>query len=194
MIAIRTRTLRIELTIEGFAERVTEWDKKLKKFIKNIDSVLLKADFQKIVKKAVAEQQDLDIIQYLQDQEKELPKKFKPENPPELFPKWKDLVNLLLRNNVRMEEISKKSEELIALYSGKGAKYPFFEFMKKVAFNDEGIVDSIQNQLIESRKELLEIQQQFSIFSDHLVKLINLDYERALLIQEMEDNGEEIVY
>lgn len=188
------QSLRIELTIEGFADRVAEWDKKLKKFIKNIDSALLKADFQKLVKKAVGEEQNCDIIQFIQDQEKELPKKFKPEDPPELFPKWKELVNLLLRSNIRVEEIRFRSEDLIGLYSGKNAKHPFFEFMKMVAFNEESIVDSIQDQLIAARKELLGIQQQFGKYTDRLVKLINLDYERALLIQEMETNDEEIEY
>jgi len=188
------QALRIELTIEGFGERVEDWDKKLKKFIRNMDPILLKADFQKLVNKAAEEQQDSDIIQYILDKDKELPKKFKPEDPPELFPKWKDLVNLLLRSNIQVEIISKKSEELIALYSGKNQKHPYFEFMKLVAFNEDGIVDAIQEQLISARKDLLEIQQQFGKYTDHLVKLVNLDYERALLIQEMEENGEEIEY
>jgi hypothetical protein len=66
--------------------------------------------------------------------------------------------------------------------------------MKRVAFNEEGIVDSIQEQLIAARKELMDIQQQFGKFTDRLVKLINLDYERALLIQEMEADEEETEY
>ena len=188
------QSLRIELTIEGFAERVSEWDKKLKKFVKEADAFLLKTDYQNLVKEAIKEKQDGDFIKFFLDKEKELPKKFKPDNPPELFQKWKNLVNLLLRSNISIEDISEKVEKLIELYSGKTLGHSYFEFMKITTFNEGGVVDDIQKQLVDARKSLLEIQQQFGKYSERLMKLINLDYERALLLQEMEENGEDVTY
>ncbi len=188
------QSLRIELTIEGFTERVSEWEKKLKRFIKETDAILLKTEYQNLVKEAIKEKQDADFIKFFLDKEKELPKKFKPDNPPELFNKWKNLVNLLLRNNIAVEEISKNVENLVVLYSGKKPGYSYFDFTKATTFNEGGIVDTIQTQLVDARKRLLEIQQQFGKYTERLMKLINLDYERALLLQEMEENNEEVTY
>ena len=187
-------TLRIELTIEKFAEKVNEWNKKVKTFLKEIDPLLLKVEYQKLVREAIKNKQDNDLIKYLLDKEKELPKKFKPDNPPDLYIKWKNLVNLLLSNNILIEDISKNVENLIALYSGTPPGYSYFDFMKLTTFNEGGIVDNIQKQLVEARKNLLGIQDQLGKYSERLMRLINLDYERALLLQEMEENGEDVIY
>lgn len=188
------QTLRIELTIDGFAERVNEWDKKLKKFLKETDPIILKIEYQNLTKEAIKKNQDSDFIKFFLDKEKELPKKFKPDNPPALFLKWKNLVNLLLRNNILIEDISKSVDNLVGLFAGKSSGHSYFEFLKATTFNEAGIVDNVQKQLVEARKSLLEIQQQFGKYTERLMKLINLDYERALLLQEMEENGEDVTY
>jgi hypothetical protein len=188
------QSLRIELTIDGFAERVSDWDKKLKKFLKETDPLLLKNEYQNLAKDAIKEKQDADFIKFFLDKEKELPKKFKPDNPPELFLKWKNLVNLLLRSNILIEDISKNVDNLVALFSGKISGHSYFDFMKATTFNEAGIVDNIQKQLVDARKSLLDIQQQFGKYTERLMRLINLDYERALLLQEMEENDEEVTY
>ena len=55
------------------------------------------------------------------------------------------------------------------------------KFIENVSFNENNIVDEIQEELIALRKEIIEINNQFSNFTKKDIKLLNLDYERFII-------------
>ena len=67
-------------------------------------------------------------------------------------------------------------------YSGKNRRFSYLEFIEKISYNEEGIVDNIQNSLIELRKELVRINEKITKLTEKEIKLLNLDYERIILM------------
>ena len=57
----------------------------------------------------------------------------------------------------KLKNIDKKLSEIKNYYSGKNKKYSYLEFIEKVSFNEDNIVDEIQNSLLDLRKELINI-------------------------------------
>ncbi len=71
--------------------------------------------------------------------------------------------------------------ELIELkrnYSGKNKKLKYLEFIERVTYNEEDLLDNIQKSLIEHRKDLVQINEVISKLTKKEIKLLNLDYER----------------
>jgi hypothetical protein len=50
-----------------------------------------------------------------------------------------------------------------------------------VSFNEDNIVNNIQNALIDLREDLLKINSKIARFTKKELKLLNLDYERYIL-------------
>lgn len=55
------------------------------------------------------------------------------------------------------------------------------EFIEKISFNEDNIIDKIQDQLISLRNEIIEIDKEISKMSKKDIKLLNLDYEKFIL-------------
>jgi len=80
-----------------------------------------------------------------------------------------------------MKQIESKLLEIKRYYSGKGKRYNYLEFIEKVSFNEENIVNNIQNALIDLREELVKINSKITSFTKKELKLLNLDYERYII-------------
>ncbi|MFX0143243.1 MAG: hypothetical protein ACFE9C_04130 [Candidatus Hodarchaeota archaeon] len=177
------QTIKIELTIEGFFQRFKEIQETIDRFIKIFDPILNAKLVIKKINKAIAE--DKDIIQFLKDEKVELSNKFNFEKIDiniEIFKKWNSLLLLLLKCRNQLEEIDKQLMDLKKYYSGKEKKYSYLGFIEKVSFNEDKIVDNIQNSLIELRKELVKNNEQIAKITEKELKLLNLDYEKLIIM------------
>ncbi len=177
------QTIKIEVTIEGFYQRFKEIQAKINNFIKILDPALNTKLLIKKINKAIEENKD--IIQYLKDEKVELSDKFnfdKINENDDIFKKWKSQLLSFLKNRNYLEEIDSKLKDLKNNYSGKEKKYSYLDFIEKISYNEGGIVNNIQNSLIELRKELVKVNEQISEISEKELKLLNLDYERLILM------------
>ncbi|MFX1504473.1 MAG: hypothetical protein ACFFDH_26180 [Promethearchaeota archaeon] len=177
------QTIKIEVTIEGFYQRFNEIQEKINKFIKIFDPILNTKPLIKKITKAIEESKG--IIQYLKDEKVELPEKFnfeKLDKNNKIFQKWNSQLISLLTIRNKLEQLEKKIIELKNIYSGKSKKYRYLDFIEKVSFNEDEIVDNIQNSLIEYRKEIVPINEEITKITEKELKLLNLDYERLLVM------------
>ncbi len=95
------------------------------------------------------------------------------------------MLSLLTCRN-QLEDIDTKLIDLKKIYSGKEKKYSYLEFIEMISFNEEGIVDNIQKTLIELRKQLIMINENIDSFTEKELKLLNLDYERLIIMSSDE--------
>ncbi len=181
------QSIKIEVTIEGFYQRFKDIKEKIIEYIKILEPALnTKPVFNKI-KNAMEENKD--IIQYLKDEKVELSDKFyfnKINKDDEIFKQWNLQLLTLLKLRFQIEQIDKKLIELKKYYSGKDKKLDYLEFIEKVSFNDDEIVDNIQSSLIGLRKDLVKINVVVSKLTSKELKLLNLDYERLIIISSDE--------
>lgn len=178
------QAIKIEITIEGFYQRFKEIQEKYNNFINTFDPALNTKLIIKKIDKAIEENKD--IVQYLRDEKVELSDKFKfdkIERSDDIFKRWNTHLLLLLENRNQLEKINTKLRDLKMYYSGKEKKNSYLEFIEKISFNEEGIVDKIQKSLIELRKELVKINEQIIKLTEKELKLLNLDYERLILMR-----------
>ena len=71
--------------------------------------------------------------------------------------------------------------EIKNYYTGKNKKYGYLEFIEKVSFNEDNIIDEIQNSLVALRKKLIDINNELTQLTKKDIKLLNLDYERYII-------------
>jgi hypothetical protein len=176
------QVIKIELTIEGFYYRFKEIQEKLDEFIKIFDPALNTKLIMKKINKAT--ENGKDIIQYLKDEKVELSDKFnfeKVNRNDEIFKQWNSILLSLLKSRNQLEEIDAKLINIKKNYSGKDKIMNYLKFIEKVSFNEEGIVDNIQNMLIELRNELVNINKSINKLTEKELKLLNLDYERLTI-------------
>ncbi|KKM50190.1 hypothetical protein LCGC14_1556220 [marine sediment metagenome] len=177
------QAIKIEVTIEGFHQRLVEIKEKIENYIEVFEPKLnSKAVFKKI-KSAI--EQSKDVIQYLKDENVELSDKFsfgRIDTSEEIFTKWKSQLVSLIELRDKIEQIDGRLIELKSYYTGKNKINSYLEFIEMVSFNEDEIVDKIQTLLIELRKELVMINEVISKFTMKEVKLLNLDYERLIIL------------
>ncbi|MHA2036430.1 MAG: hypothetical protein ACW98X_08340 [Promethearchaeota archaeon] len=179
------QAIKIEITIEGFHQRFKEIEEKVDDFIKIFDPVLNTKPLLRKINNAITE--DKDIINYLKDEKVELPEKFNfgkisRENP--LFKSWNSQLISLLKLRYQMMQIEEKIVELKGKYSGKEKKFKYLEFVERVTYNEDNLLDDIQRSLVEYREELVKISEQISKVTKKEIKLLNLDYERLLITSD----------
>ncbi|MFX1347535.1 MAG: hypothetical protein ACFE92_02580 [Promethearchaeota archaeon] len=177
------QAIKIEITIEGFYQRFKEIQEKISEYIKIFDPTLDLKPVTKKINKAIEESKD--IIKYLKDEKVELPDKFnfeKINKDNDIFKKWNSQLISLLKYRYQIEQIDIKLNHLRKYYSGKNKKYRYLEFIEKVSFNEDGLVNNIQNSLVDLRKELVKINEKLSKITQKELKLLNLDYERLILM------------
>ena len=93
---------------------------------------------------------------------------------------WLKLM-ALLNTRFRMERLNEKILETKKYYSGKDKTFNYLEFIEKVSFNEDNIVNNIQNVLLKLREDLIEINKELEVLTEKELKLLNLDYERYLI-------------
>jgi hypothetical protein len=182
------QAIKIEITIEGFYERFEEIAKKNEKFIELFDPALNSKIVVKIINKAIEENKD--IIETLKKENVKLSDKFKSKNSvkdAQIYKEWNSTLMKLLHFRFQIKNIDKKLLKIKNYYSGKNKKYSYLEFIEKVSFNEENIVDEIQNSLLTLRKELIEINNELSKLTTKEIKLLNLDYERFIITSNDEE-------
>ena len=173
------QAIKIEVTIEGFYQRFNEIQEKINKSIKIFEPAL----------NTKAIEENKDIIQYLKDEKVELTDKFnidKINKNEDTYQKWNSQLLSLLKIRNQIEQLDKKLIDLKNYYSGKNKKYRYLEFIEKISFNEDEIVDNIQNSLIDNRKELVKINKEISKMTEKELKLLNLDYERLIIMSSEE--------
>lgn len=179
------QAIKMEDTIEGFYKRFTELKDKIDEYLDIYGTELTRTTITKKVNEAI--EQKKDIFNYLKDQKISLPDKFKfsslDKNHKD-FQKWYSTLIDLLNYRYELREIDNRLMEIRNYYSGKDKKYSYLEFIEKVSFNEDDIVNKIGNSLIELRKEIVKINEVISKLTKKKVKLINLDYERYKLMEE----------
>ena len=183
------QAIKIEITIEGFFQRFKEIQEKIDGFIKIFDPVLNTKSIMKKVNKAIEENKE--IFQYLKDEKVELSDKFafdKIDRNSAVFQEWNSKLLSLLKYRNQLESINIKLVDLKKIYSGKEKKNNYLRFIEKISFNEEEMVDNIQNVLIELRKELVKINERITKLTEKELKLLNLDYERLILMSSDEQN------
>ncbi|MFX1456325.1 MAG: hypothetical protein ACFFDB_13205 [Promethearchaeota archaeon] len=179
------QAIKIEITIEGFYQRFREIEDKISDLIKIFDPVLNTKPLLKKINTAIEEEKE--ILNYLKDEKVELPEKFdsskiNKDNP--VIKQWNSQLISLLELRHQMTQLEDKIMELKKYYSGKERRYNYLEFVEKVTYNEDNLLDDIQNSLVENRKELVKINDQVSKITKKEIKLLNLDYERLLIISE----------
>lgn len=177
------QSIKIEVTIEGFHQRLHEIKEKIEKFTNVFEPTLNTKSVIKKIKTALEENKD--VVQYLKDEKVELSDKFKfnmIDISGELFKEWKSKLDSLLKLRFQTDQIDMKLITLKKFYTGKDKKYSYLEFIEKVSFNEDEIVDKIQGSLLDFREDLVNINEAISNFTLKEIKLLNLDYERLILL------------
>jgi len=176
------QAIKIEITIEGFFQRFKEIQDKVKEFINIFEPILNNKPVLTKIYKAIKEAKE--IIDFLKQQKVQLPDKFNFDEIDinnEIFKKWKSSLLNLLNFSFKLSEIEKKILDIKRTYSGKGKKNNYLKFIEKVSFNEENIVDNIQESLLKLRGDLVVINNEISNLSKKQIKLLNLDYERFVI-------------
>jgi hypothetical protein len=176
------QVIKIEITIEGFYQRFKEIKDKINEFIKIFDPILnTKPALKKI---NLAFEEDKEVITYLKDENVELSDKFNFDNinrQETILNDWHSKLSFLLKTRYQMNQIEKNILELKGYYSGKDKKFKYLEFIEKLTFNEEDILDNIQKALVNLRKEVISISDEISDLTKKEIKLLNLDYERFII-------------
>jgi hypothetical protein len=176
------QAIKIEVTIEGFYQRFKEILEKIEEYIDIFDPILNGKNVVKKINDAINENKD--IIKHLKDENIKLSDKFNFDNidkSAKIFNDWLTKLLNLLNYRFQITNIDDKLLEIKKYYSGKKKKCSYLEFIEKVSFNEDNIVNDIQDSLISLRKELIEINDQLSELTKKDVKLLNLDYEKFIL-------------
>ncbi|MFX1239382.1 MAG: hypothetical protein ACFE8P_16900, partial [Promethearchaeota archaeon] len=176
------QTIKIEVTVERFYERFTEIKNKLEQFLDIFDKQLNSKAIVKKINKALAEKKD--VIKYLKDKKVKLSDKFDWEDidrSAQIFKDWYNTLLKILQLRHQMDNIDDKLLDIKHFYTGKKRKFGYLEFIEKVSFNEDNIVNEVQNSLIILRKEIVDINNYVLQLTVKKVKLLNLDFERFLL-------------
>ncbi len=176
------QAIKIEITIEGFYQRFEEIGNKLSEFLIIFDPILNNKNTIKKINKGFEENKD--IVKYLKDENINLSDKFntdKIDKDNEIYKTWNSKLLQLLKSRVQIKKIEEKLMEIKNFYSGKKKRYSYLEFIEKVSFNEDNIVDNIQDTLLALRKELIKINDEISKTTKKEIKLLNLDFERYII-------------
>lgn len=181
------QAIKIEVTIEGFYQRFEEIEGKINDVINIFDPTLNSKNVIKKINTAIVEKKD--IIKYLKDQKIKLHEKFdndKIDKKAEIYNEWNSKLLALLNYRFKIKNIDQKLIEIKSYYSGKNKAYGYLEFIERVSYNEEDIVDKIQESLLSLRGELMKINDEILKIKIKEIKLLNLDFERYILMNSDE--------
>ncbi|TFG07858.1 MAG: hypothetical protein EU539_03815 [Promethearchaeota archaeon] len=176
------QAIKIELTIEGFYQKFQELSKKINDFIEIFDPVLNSKPVLNKIHNYL--QENKDIMKSLKDDKIKLSDKFnieKIDKNAEIFKKWNSSLLQLLTYRNDIQKVKDKLLEIKKYYSGKDKTNTYLEFIEKVSFNEDNIVNEIQDTLLSLREKVISINNEISKKHEKDIKLLNLDYERFLI-------------
>jgi len=176
------QAIKIEITIEGVHQKYLDMKEKINEYIDIFEPKLTSKSVLKKIFEAIKSEKD--IFKYLRDEKIELPDKFNFDEDTErneIGNDWYFKLMALLNTRFRMEQLDEKILDTKKIYSGKDKKFNYLEFIEKVSFNEENIVNKIQNVLLNLREDLIEINKDLQVVTKKELKLLNLDYERYLI-------------
>lgn len=186
------QAIRVELLIRGMAQKYKEIDTSLTEALDQFDPNLSKSDMMNKFKTA-KEKQKTDFLAYLVEKSRKLAHKYDPKFPegqvPEIYLRWKTVLNALIALRLKFDELDAKFDTLRAYYSGKKQVMPYLTFIEKTTFDDE-ISEKVKALLVTARDELKSISEELEKYSKKDLKLLNLDYERAVLELGLEEETE----
>ncbi len=176
------QAIKIEVTIEGFYQRFEEIGNKINNFINIFDPALNSKKAIKKINNAIEENKD--IIKCLKEEKIKLSDKFdidQIDKNVDIYKEWNSKLLQLLNYRFKIEKIDEKLITIKSYYSGKKKKYNYLEFIEKVSFNEDNIVNKIQESLLALREELIEINDEIFKITKKYIKLLNLDFERYII-------------
>ena len=179
------QAIKIEVTINGFDERFQEIRDKIIEFIELFDSGLNHKVTVNKIKEAI--DNNKEIIKFLKKEKINLSDKFEIEEvnkESEIFNKWESTLEKLLNFRYQLDQMDNEIKDLKSIYSGKDKEYTYLEFIEKVSFNEDNIIDTIQDTLLKLRDKLIKIDKERSQYTKKEIKLLNLDFERYLITGE----------
>ncbi|MFX1320821.1 MAG: hypothetical protein ACFFAQ_04165 [Promethearchaeota archaeon] len=177
------QAIKIEITIEGFYQRFKEIQEKVNEFITIFEPILNTKPIVKKINKALEEEKD--VLEFLKEENVDLSDKFdldKIDKENSIFKEWNSKLSSLINFRYELEEIDNKLADIKKYYSGKGKKLGYLEFIRKVSFNEDDILKIIQESLIKLRTDLVKINNEISKLTKKEIKLLNLDYERFIIM------------
>ncbi len=98
-----------------------------------------------------------------------------------IFKDWNAKLLLLLDIRLKLEKIETELEEIKKYYSGKNKKLNYLQFIEKISFNEDDIVNKIQDMLVSLREKIVDINKSISDLTKKDLKLLNLDFERFVI-------------
>ena len=104
----------------------------------------------------------------------------------EIYNEWNSKLLALLNYRFKIKNIDQKLMEVKSYYSGKNKVYGYLEFIERISYNEEDIVDKIQESLLSLRGELMKINDEILKIEKKQIKLLNLDFERYILMNSDE--------
>ncbi|MFX0069779.1 MAG: hypothetical protein ACFFAO_01685 [Candidatus Hermodarchaeota archaeon] len=176
------QAIKIEITVEGFYKRFQELVKKIEDFLELFDPILNSKNVIKKINQSIEENKDLII--FLKNEKIKLPDKFvndKIDKNVEIYKEWSSKLLLLVNYRYKFNKIHEKLLEIKKYYSGKNKKNSYLEFIEKVSFNEDDILNNIQNSLLSLREDIVPMSKDISELSKKDIKLLNLDYERFII-------------
>ena len=176
------QAIKIEITIEGVHQKFVDIKNKINEYIDIFEPKLRSKPVLKKIFEAIKSEKD--VFKYLKDEKIELPDKFNFDEDTEknkIDSDWYFRVMSLLNTMFRMEQLDEKISETKKYYSGKDKKFNYLEFIEKVSFNEDNIVNKIKNVLLKLRTDLIEINKELEVLTKKELKILNLDYERYLI-------------
>jgi len=177
------QAIKIEITIQGFYERFIKIRDSIIEMIEIFDPVLITKPVMQKIHKAIEEKKD--IIKYLKDEKIKLSEKFntdKIDKDNDNFKIWNEKLSLLLNMNNELYDLEKKLDELKNIYRGNKKKFSYLQFIEKVSFNEDNILNNIQNNLVIFKNDIVKIKSEISNLTKKDLKLLNLDYERLIIM------------
>lgn len=176
------QSIKIEITVEGFYQRFKEIQDNITELLEIFDPILNSNNAIKKIKTAIEENKD--ILLYLKEEKIKLSDKFefdKIDKSASIFKEWHSKLLELLKFRQEITNIEKDILDIKNNYSGKNKKYSYLEFIQKVSFNEDDIVNKIQDSLVQLREKVIHINKEVSKLTKKDIKLLNLDFEKFTL-------------
>lgn len=176
------QSIKVEITIEGFHERFKEIKETLEEFLTIYDGIFTKDSL--IEKLGPQLEEGKELFKILKEEKLSLPDKFELDGidpGAEIVSQWEETLIKLIKLQAKVKDIDQEIEEIKNFYSGTDKKNSYLQFIEKISFNVDNIVNEIQESLIKLRKQVIQIDEQVDQYSKKELKLLNLDHERFLI-------------
>jgi hypothetical protein len=127
-----------------------------------------------------------DYVSFIIEKSRKLPAKFKPNFPkdkpiPDIYKKWKETLNALIKIKLDFDAIDEKLDTLRAYYSGKKQVMSYLKFIEKATYDEDELSEKIKAMMLSARNALKGVSEEIEKYSKKDLKLLNLDLERLIV-------------